>query len=200
MLCCVKAPANAIMQHKQRQLGQNQFWHVLQNWLLCSHPWPKYEWTLYQIKVDWWMLSCTEISFFFFNFEKFWDKPGFPFTQLNQATCTYSKLGEIFFFDMFYKNDCWAVICHPICMNNVSHERGIIVLSFPDISFVILLFVFQRFEIKYGFPFFFNSPCTSFITFYRISNQAIISWLHVIMLYSWVFYIMISCMHESTYM
>ena len=40
--CCfvVKAPANAIMQHKQLQLGQNQFWHVLQNWLLCSHPWP----------------------------------------------------------------------------------------------------------------------------------------------------------------
>ena len=36
----VKAPANAIMQHKQHQLVQNQFWHVLQNWLLCSHPWP----------------------------------------------------------------------------------------------------------------------------------------------------------------
>ena len=35
------------------------------------------------------MLSCTEISFnILFNFEK----PGFPFTQLNQAT--YSKLEE----------------------------------------------------------------------------------------------------------
>ena len=33
------------------------------------------------------MLSCTEISFVisFFNFEKFWVKPGFPFTQLNRA-------------------------------------------------------------------------------------------------------------------
>ena len=43
----VKAPANVIMQHKQRQLGQNQLWHVLQNWLLCSHPWPNMneQWT-----------------------------------------------------------------------------------------------------------------------------------------------------------
>ena len=41
-------------------------------------------------------------------------------------------------------------------MTNVSYERGITVLSFPDISFVILLFVFffYRFEIKSGFPFF----------------------------------------------
>ena len=45
-----------------------------------------------------------------------------------------------------------------VCMTNVSYERVIIVLSFPDISFVILLFVFQRFEIKSGFPFF-NSHC-----------------------------------------
>ena len=49
--CCfvVKAPASAIMQHKQRHLGQNQFWHVLQIWLMCSHPWPKMN---EQIKVD----------------------------------------------------------------------------------------------------------------------------------------------------
>ena len=40
--CClvVKVPANAIMQRKQRQLGQKTFWHGLQNWLLRSHPWP----------------------------------------------------------------------------------------------------------------------------------------------------------------
>ena len=38
------------------------------------------------------MLPCTEFSFVisFFYFEKFGVKPGFPFTQLNQAT--YSKL------------------------------------------------------------------------------------------------------------
>ena len=36
------------------------------------------------------MLLCTEISFVisFFNFEKFGVKPGFPFTQLNQAILT----------------------------------------------------------------------------------------------------------------
>ena len=40
------------------------------------------------------MLSGTEINFVisFFTFEKFEVKPGFPFTQLNQAT--YSKLGD----------------------------------------------------------------------------------------------------------
>ena len=33
------------------------------------------------------MLSCAEISFIIsvFNFEKFWVKPGFSFTQLNRA-------------------------------------------------------------------------------------------------------------------
>ena len=100
------------------------------------------------------MLSCTDISFVisFFNFEKFGVKPGFPFMQLNQAT--YSKLEKKSNFYMFYKTYCWAVICYSICMTNVSYERGIIVLSFPDISFVILLFIFQRFEIKSGFPFF----------------------------------------------
>ena len=56
------------------------------------------------------------------------------------------------------QNDCWAVVCYPIVMANVSYERGIIVLSFTDTSFVILLFVFQRFEIKSGFAFY-NSHC-----------------------------------------
>ena len=57
-------------------------------------------------------------------------------------------------FDMFDKNYCWAVICYPICVSNVSYEREIIVLSFPVISFVILIFVLLRFEIKSVFPFF----------------------------------------------
>ena len=41
-------------------------------------------------------------------------------------------------------------------MTNVSYERGIIVLSFLDSSFVILCFVFQIFEIKSGFPIFYS--------------------------------------------
>ena len=51
--CCfvVKTPANAITQHKQRLLGQNQFWHVLQN----CHVQPSLapiKFTMYQIEVD----------------------------------------------------------------------------------------------------------------------------------------------------
>ena len=57
-------------------------------------------------------------------------------------------------FDVFYTNYYWAVICYSICVTNVSYERKIIVLSFPVISFVILIFVFQIFEIKSGFPFY----------------------------------------------
>ena len=45
-------------------------------------------------------------------------------------------------------------------MTNVSYERGIIVLSFPDIRFVILLLIFLRFEIKSVFLFFY-SHCTT---------------------------------------
>ena len=48
----------------------------------------KYEWTMYQIKGRLIMLSCIEISFATYLFsivEKFWVKPGFPFTQLNRA-------------------------------------------------------------------------------------------------------------------
>ena len=112
----------------------------------------EYEWTMYQIKVDF-MLSCTEISFgiSFFNFEKFGVNPGFLLR--NSIKLSLLKTWKKSNFDMFYQNDFWAVIYYPRCMTNVSYERGIIVLSFRDISFVILLFVFQRFEIKSGFPF-----------------------------------------------
>ena len=100
------------------------------------------------------MLSCTEISFVisFFNFEKYWVKPGLPFTKLNRANT--QNLGKKINFDIFYKNACWAVIWYPICVTNVSYERKIIVLPFPVISFVILIFVFLIFEIKSGFPFY----------------------------------------------
>ena len=101
------------------------------------------------------MLSCTEISFiiFFFQFWEIWSQTRVSFytTQSSYLLKTWKKSN----FDMFYKNYCWAVICYLICMTNVSYERGIIVLSFPDISFVILLFICKRFEIKSGFPFFY---------------------------------------------
>ena len=111
-------------------------------------------WTInipYERKIN--MLSCTEIIFVisFCNFEKSWVKPGLPFTQLNRAN---TQNLENLNFDMFYQNDCWAVICYPICVTNVSYDRAIFVLSFRIISFVILIFVFLRFEIKSGFPFF----------------------------------------------
>ena len=109
------------------------------------------------------MLSCVDISFVIslFNFEKFWVKPRFPFMQLNRAnTQNLEKVN----FDMFYKNYCWAVICYSICVTNVSYEREMILLSFPVISFVILIFLFQRFDIKSGFPFYWLTLYTVYLS------------------------------------
>ena len=86
------------------------------------------------------MLSCTEISFIISILRNLASNPGFPFMQLNRAT--YSKLGKSNLICFYKKIIAEQSICYPICMTNVSYERGIIVLSFPDISFVILLFIF----------------------------------------------------------
>ena len=94
-----------------------------------------------------WIQLC-HIFFSLRNFES--NRASFYATQSSYNTQNLEKIN----FDMFYKNDCWAVICYPICVTNVSYEREIIVLSFPVISFVILIFVFLRFEIKSGFPFY----------------------------------------------
>ena len=106
------------------------------------------------------MLSCTAqfCYIIFFQFWEIWSQTRVSFyaTQSSYLLKTWREKKSNF--DMFYENDCWAVICYPICMINVSYERGIIVLSFPDISFVILLFDFQRFELNLGFPFL-NSHC-----------------------------------------
>ena len=110
--CCfvVKVPANAIMQHNVANLDKTNFDMFLQNWLLCSHPWPNMN------------EQCTKLKK-----KNYAIKPRFSFIQLNQAT--YSKLGgKKSYFDMFYQNNCWEVICYPICMTNVSYERKIIVL------------------------------------------------------------------------
>ena len=103
--CCfvVIAPANAIMQHKHRQLGQNQFWHVLQNWLLCSHPWPNMNEHCTKLKKT--NLLCyhalkSVCCYLFLILRNLESNPGFLFTQLNQAT--YSKFGKSNF-DMIYK-------------------------------------------------------------------------------------------------
>ena len=47
----MKAPANAIMQRKQRQLGQTQFWRFTK-FIAVQPSMAEYEWTMYQIKVD----------------------------------------------------------------------------------------------------------------------------------------------------
>ena len=121
------------------------------------------------------MLSCTEIScYIFFQFWEIWSETRVSFyaTQSSYLLKTWKK-GN---FDMFYKNDCWAIICYPICMTNVSYERRIRVISFPDISFVILLFVYQRFEIKSGFPFFLYSHCMCIIKWTDCTPEFWLKW------------------------
>ena len=75
MNCCfvVKAPLNAIMQCKQCQLRQNQFWQVLQNLLLCSHPWPnmKEQCTTWKTK-NYAIMHWNQFCYIFFQFWEIW--------------------------------------------------------------------------------------------------------------------------------
>ena len=113
----------------------------------------KYEWTMYNFFL---------FSLFYRNFES---NPGFLLRNSIELILKTWKST----FDMFYKNYCWAVIYYPICVTNVSYERRIKVLPFPVISFVILLFVFHRFEIKSGWFF--------FIFLY---SHCIVSWTYIL--------------------
>ena len=76
---------------------------------------------------------------------------------------------------MFYTNYCWAVICYPICVTNISYEWEIILLSLLVISFVILIFVFLRFEIKSWVPFYwlalYTSCCLHCLLFLQHKNS-----------------------------
>ena len=118
--CCfvVKAPANTIMQHKQRQLWQNQFCFTK---LIAVQPsMAEYELTMYQIKVDWLCYHALKSVLLYFFLEILSQTRVSSYMQLNRAT--YSKL-EKSNFDMFYQNVCWAVIYYPICMTNVSYMK-----------------------------------------------------------------------------
>ena len=125
------------------KLGWRQFWHALQKWLLSSHPWPNIsdqctEWKKYEYAIMYWIQLCH----IFFQFWEILSQTGASFyaTQSSYDTQNLEKIN----FDMFYQNYCWAVICYPICVNNVSYERGIIVLSFPVISFCDPYFCFSE--------------------------------------------------------
>ena len=80
MNCCfvVKAPTNAIMQHKQHQLGQTKMFYKIDCCVeIHGRIWMNNEPNESRII----MLSRTEISFcyiIFFNFVKFGIKPRFP--------------------------------------------------------------------------------------------------------------------------
>ena len=108
-------------------------------------------------KID--MLLCTEISLVIYIFSilrNLESNPGFLLRNSIKLLTQNLEEEKKSNFDMFYKYDCWAVICYPICMTNMSYERGIIVYTIiPDISFVILLFVFRDLKLNLGFLFFF---------------------------------------------
>ena len=113
------------------------------------------------------MLSCTEISFVksVFNFEKFWVKPGFSFTQLNRANTQNLKTSS---FDMSYKNDCWS-ISHPLA--NMSDQCVIWKRNsctiIPCYQFCDPLFLFFR-DLKLNLGFLFSDSLYSTIASYYL--------------------------------
>ena len=76
--------------------------------------------------------------------------------QMSWCSAHYTYLDKVAF-DVFHKHYCWAVTRDRIWMINVLHESKMIVLSFPEISFMIFfIFLFLNvFGIESGFPFFF---------------------------------------------
>ena len=121
------------------------------------------------------MLSCTGIIFvyIFFQFWEIWSQTRVSFyaTQSSYLLKTWKKIVLTCFTKMIAEP---SSVIQSICMTNVSYERGIIVLPFLDISFVILLFVFQRFEIKSGFPSFFFTH-----TVYCVQIMHLCGWVNL---------------------
>ena len=120
--CCFvgKAPANVIMQHKQCQLGQNQFCYVLPNLLLCSHPWPNMNKRCIKLKYRLIMLSCTKISFvitFFSILINLESNPGFLLrNSIKLLTQNLEKVILTCFTKIIAEQSCY-----PICMTNMSY-------------------------------------------------------------------------------
>ena len=120
-LLCLKVPAMQSWSTKNRQ---NQLWQWLMYKNYCCTPsyWPNMNELMYQIKVDYVIMHWNSFVISLFFNEKCWVKPGFPFTQLIELILkTWRKKNN--FSPMLYKNYCWAVICHPIWVNNVSYEQ-----------------------------------------------------------------------------
>ena len=118
MHCCfiVKAPANAIMQHKQRQRGQNQFWYVLHNWLLCSHPWPNMNEQCIYTKLkqtNYAIMHWNQFCYIYFFFGEIRSQTQVSSCNTNIANFYKTNL------DMFLQNNCCPAIHGRIWMNNV---------------------------------------------------------------------------------
>ena len=83
----VKALANAIMQCRQLQLGQKQFWHVLQHWLLCSHP---CTWKYYYAIMHW-----NQFCYIFLILRNLESNLGFLFLNSHFIDCDKSHFNTI---------------------------------------------------------------------------------------------------------
>ena len=146
MNCCfvVKAPANATMQRKQRQLGQKQFLTYFTNLIAVQPSMAKYEWTMLQMKVENIMLSCTEISFhrsfFYFTIlRNLESNPGFLFS-LTLYTCRqilWQKFAKLYKKER-HQTNVWSVTC----MHQRNKKCTTRIYSVPDVN--IQKFVTQQ--------------------------------------------------------
>ena len=97
----VTIPANAVMLCKWRQLGQKQFWHVFTKLIAVQPSMAEYEWTMYQMKVDWLCYHALKsvLLCLFSILQNFGVKPGFAFFLF--TLCIDSRLAK-----NFECNDC----------------------------------------------------------------------------------------------
>ena len=151
--CCfvVKAPANAIMHQKPKTKP------ILTYFTKCIAVQPsmaEYEWTIYQIKVDYCYHTLKSVLLYspppsiLTNLKS--NLGSFYAIQSSYLLKTWKKVILTCFTKIIAEQSSVIQYAWPMCHN----KRGIIILLFPDISFVILLFIFQGFLNKPGFPFF----------------------------------------------
>ena len=108
LLLCCESSRKCYHAAQTTPTWTNQFDMFLQKLLLCSHPWPNMNKLCTKLTLtNYAIMRWNQFCYICFQFWEIWVKPGFSFTQLNQANAQNLEKSN---FDMSYKNDCWSVI------------------------------------------------------------------------------------------
>ena len=108
LLLCCESSRKCYHAAQTTSTWTKPIWHVLQKWLLCSHPWRNMNELCTKLKLtNYAIMRWNKFCYICFQFWEILSQTRFSFTQLNRAN---TKNLEKSNFDVSYKNDCWSVI------------------------------------------------------------------------------------------